>query len=99
MTASGARSATSAVAIARAVRAGELSARTVTEEALAEVAARNDELHAFLLVLGDEALAQADAVDATVAGGGDPSLLAGVPVALKDNLCAGDPHHLRVENP
>jgi aspartyl-tRNA(Asn)/glutamyl-tRNA(Gln) amidotransferase subunit A len=75
------------VEIAGAVRAGELSARTVTEEALAEVAARNDELHAFLLVLGDDALAAADAVDATVAGGGDAGPLAGVPVALKDNLC------------
>src|SRR5580658_9460617 len=76
-----------AVEISRAVRSGETSARAVIEEALAEVAARNDELHAFLLVLGDDALARADAVDAVVAGGGDPGPLAGVPVALKDNLC------------
>ncbi|HWE66268.1 MAG TPA: Asp-tRNA(Asn)/Glu-tRNA(Gln) amidotransferase subunit GatA [Acidimicrobiales bacterium] len=73
--------------IAAAVRAGERSAREVTEAALAAVAARDGELHAFLLVLREEALAQADAVDAMVAGGQDPGPLAGVPVAVKDNLC------------
>jgi len=73
--------------LAAAVRAGERSARTVTEEALAAVAAGDGEVHAFLTVMGDEALAQADAVDAAVAQGRDPGPLAGVPVALKDNLC------------
>jgi aspartyl-tRNA(Asn)/glutamyl-tRNA(Gln) amidotransferase subunit A len=74
-------------AVAAAVRSGQRSARAVAEEALAAVAARDAELHAFLEVLGDEALAQADAVDAAVARGEDPGPLAGVPVALKDNLC------------
>jgi len=73
--------------LAAAVRSGQRSAREVTEEALAAVAARDVELHVFLEVLGDEALAQADAVDGTVARGEDPGPLAGVPVALKDNLC------------
>src|ERR1700722_18558244 len=77
----------SARAIAAAVRSKERSARQVTEEALARVAGRDGELHAFLEVLGDEALAQADVVDATVARGEDPGPLAGVPIALKDNLC------------
>jgi aspartyl-tRNA(Asn)/glutamyl-tRNA(Gln) amidotransferase subunit A len=74
-------------ALAAAVRAGERSARQVTEEALADVAARDGELHTFLTVLGDEALARADEVDAAVARGVDPGPLAGVPLALKDNLC------------
>ncbi len=77
----------SARAIAVAVRTGERSARAVTEAALADVAARDDGIHAFLTVLRDEALAAADAVDAIVAAGGDPGPLAGVPIALKDNLC------------
>ena len=37
--------------------------------------------------LADEARDQAAAVDRTVAAGDDPGPLAGVPVALKDNLC------------
>jgi aspartyl-tRNA(Asn)/glutamyl-tRNA(Gln) amidotransferase subunit A len=77
----------SAHATAAAVRSGERSAREVTEEALATVAARDGELHAYLTVLGDAALDQADAVDAALAQGHDPGPLAGVPVALKDNLC------------
>jgi aspartyl-tRNA(Asn)/glutamyl-tRNA(Gln) amidotransferase subunit A len=76
-----------ALEIAADVRAGRRTARQVTEEALADIAARDGEFHAFLTVLGPEALAEADAVDATVAAGGDPGLLAGVPIALKDNLC------------
>src|SRR3984957_20611307 len=78
---------TGAGAVAAAVRSKERSARGVTEAALAAVAGRAGELHAFLEVLGDEALAQADVVDATVARGEDPGPLAGVPIALKDNLC------------
>ncbi len=74
-------------AVAAAVRSGQRSAREVTEEALASVAARDGETHAFLEVLTDTALAQAAAVDASVAEGRDPGPLAGVPVALKDNLC------------
>jgi aspartyl-tRNA(Asn)/glutamyl-tRNA(Gln) amidotransferase subunit A len=78
---------TTAVAIAAAVRAGELSAREVVEAHLSAIEARDVEIHAFNLVLADEARAAADAVDATVAAGGDPGPLAGVPLALKDNLC------------
>jgi aspartyl-tRNA(Asn)/glutamyl-tRNA(Gln) amidotransferase subunit A len=76
-----------AVSVAAAVRSGTRSARDVTEEALAAVAADDDRFHTFLDVMSDEAKAQADAVDALVAGGQDPGPLAGVPVALKDNLC------------
>ncbi len=77
----------SATAIAAAVRSGERSAREVTEAALAAIGAGDGDVHAFLLVLADHALAQADAVDAVVAAGGDPGPLAGVPIVLKDNLC------------
>ena len=76
-----------ALEIAAAVRAGERTARSVVEEHLAAIDAREAELHAFNLVMRDEALAAADAVDARVAAGEDPGPLAGVPVALKDNLC------------
>jgi len=76
-----------AAALAAAVRSGERSARSVVEEALQNVGATDAEVHAFVHVMGDEALKEADAVDAAVAAGRDPGPLAGVPVALKDNLC------------
>jgi aspartyl-tRNA(Asn)/glutamyl-tRNA(Gln) amidotransferase subunit A len=69
------------------VRAGEWSAVDVLEQHLAAIEAGDEAIHAFNLVTADEARAQARAVDRKVADGGDPGLLAGVPVALKDNLC------------
>jgi aspartyl-tRNA(Asn)/glutamyl-tRNA(Gln) amidotransferase subunit A len=73
--------------IAAMVRGGERTARSVVEEHLAAIDARDAQLHAFNHVMRDEALARADAIDATVRRGEDPGPLAGVPVALKDNLC------------
>jgi aspartyl-tRNA(Asn)/glutamyl-tRNA(Gln) amidotransferase subunit A len=78
---------TSASEIAGAVRAGSRRARDVVEEHLARIAERDAELHAFVTVTGDDARAAANAIDRTVEGGGDPGPLAGVPIALKDNLC------------
>src|SRR5262249_14762411 len=73
--------------IAAAVRSGDRSARSVVEEHLDAIRARDGEIHAFNLVMEEDALAAADAVDAAVGRGEDPGPLAGVPVALKDNLC------------
>jgi aspartyl-tRNA(Asn)/glutamyl-tRNA(Gln) amidotransferase subunit A len=77
----------SAVHLAAEVRSGERSARSVVEEHLSVIDTRERDIHAFNLVLRDEALAAADAIDASVARGHDPGPLAGVPIALKDNLC------------
>jgi aspartyl-tRNA(Asn)/glutamyl-tRNA(Gln) amidotransferase subunit A len=78
---------TKARPLAAAVRSGERTAREVTEEALAAVAADDGDLHCFLSVHQDAALTRADEVDAMLADGRDPGPLAGVPVALKDNMC------------
>ena len=76
-----------AAAIAQAVRAGERTAVDVVEEHLARIAGREPAVHAFNLVLADEARAAAARIDQVVSAGDDPGPLAGVPVALKDNLC------------
>jgi aspartyl-tRNA(Asn)/glutamyl-tRNA(Gln) amidotransferase subunit A len=76
-----------ATELATAVRTRERSAREVVDEHLDAIAARDPELHAFNRVMADEARAAAAAVDSVVARGDDPGPLAGVPVALKDNLC------------
>ena len=78
---------TSVVDIAAGVRSGSITAGEVVEAHLARIAAREADVHAFNLVLADEARAAAVAVDAAVARGQDPGPLAGVPVALKDNMC------------
>jgi aspartyl-tRNA(Asn)/glutamyl-tRNA(Gln) amidotransferase subunit A len=76
-----------ALEIARAVRAGERSAVDVVEEYLGRIDEREGDVHAFNLVHADRARAAAQAVDDAVKAGKDPGPLAGVPIALKDNLC------------
>jgi aspartyl-tRNA(Asn)/glutamyl-tRNA(Gln) amidotransferase subunit A len=73
--------------LANAVRSGARSAVDILDEHLAAIEAGDGAVHAFNLVTGEEARAEAVAVDRVVADGGDPGPLAGVPVALKDNLC------------
>ena len=77
----------SAIDTAAAVRAGTTSAREVVDEALGAIDDRDGEIHAFNLVLADDARAAAQRIDERVAAGDDPGPLAGVTVALKDNLC------------
>ena len=76
-----------AVDIAAGVRAGELSALEVLDAHLERVALREAEIHAFNHLTEEAARAAATELDRRVAAGEDPGPLAGVPVALKDNLC------------
>ena len=73
--------------IAWNVRNGVSKAVDVVERHLAEIARRDDEIHAFNLVLADAARARAIEIDDGVSLGRDMGPLAGVPVALKDNMC------------
>jgi aspartyl-tRNA(Asn)/glutamyl-tRNA(Gln) amidotransferase subunit A len=76
-----------AAGIAAAVASGERSARQVLDDHLARIDEREGEIHAFNHLLADEARARADQLDARIAAGEDVGPLAGVPIALKDNLC------------
>ena len=78
---------TTAFDIAAAVRSGSVKAVDVLDAHLARIAERDGAIHAFNLVTADAARAAAAAVDAKVAAGIDPGPLAGVPIALKDNMC------------
>jgi aspartyl-tRNA(Asn)/glutamyl-tRNA(Gln) amidotransferase subunit A len=77
----------SAFAIAEAVRRGERKATEVLEDYLTNIDRREKDIHAFNLVTVEQARAMAAGVDAKVAAGRDPGALAGVPIALKDNMC------------
>ena len=73
-----------AATLADMIAGGEVSSREVTQAHLDRIAAVEGDVHAFLHVSGERALAQADAVDRAVAAGEVASPLAGVPLALKD---------------
>ena len=76
-----------ALELAAAVRNGSRRATDVIEEALAAIAARDGDIRAFNLVTVERAREAARVLDARFAAGEPVGPLAGVPVALKDNLC------------
>ncbi len=77
----------SAQTIANDVRDGSSSAVAELQRSLARIAERNDELNVFLYVDVEGATAAASAIDERRSRGEDVGPLAGVPIALKDNLC------------
>jgi aspartyl-tRNA(Asn)/glutamyl-tRNA(Gln) amidotransferase subunit A len=77
----------SALQTATDVRGGATTALVEAERSLDAIRARNNELNVFVHLDEENTLATARRVDDQVARGEDPGPLAGVPVALKDNLC------------
>ncbi|MBC7431631.1 MAG: amidase, partial [Rubritepida sp.] len=75
----------SANEIARRVAARTLSATEVTEAALARLDAVNPAINAVVKPLHEEARTAAAALDAALARGESPGLLAGVPITIKVN--------------
>ena len=74
----------SAAEMATKLSAGEITAVELTQLHLDRIASVDAEVHAFLYVDTEGALAQAGAVDAKRKRGEKLSPLAGVPLALKD---------------
>jgi amidase len=68
------------------LRAGEVSAREVTEATLRRIERLDPGLRAYVTVAADRALAEADRLDARRRRGEPPGPLHGVPVAVKDTL-------------
>tara|TARA_B000000441_G_C21737243_1_gene350836 strand:+ start:464 stop:1723 length:1260 start_codon:yes stop_codon:yes gene_type:complete len=69
------------------LKLGEVSARELIDHKLARIAAVDPTLHAYLDVTADRARADANRIDEARAAGEDLPPLAGVPLAIKDNLC------------
>ncbi len=72
--------------LARRVRGREVSAAAALESALERTARVEPLVHAYLELFEEVARVRAGDIDRRVAAGEDPGPLAGVPVALKDNL-------------
>ncbi|SEH87049.1 aspartyl/glutamyl-tRNA(Asn/Gln) amidotransferase subunit A [Mycolicibacterium rutilum] len=80
-----------AATLATRIAAKEVSSTEVTRACLDQIAATDDQYHAFLHVAEEHALAAAATVDAAVAAGETlPSPLSGVPLALKDVFTTTD---------
>ncbi|MEN9746463.1 MAG: aspartyl/glutamyl-tRNA(Asn/Gln) amidotransferase subunit [Actinomycetota bacterium] len=75
------------VDIAQDIASGKTSAVEVLEQHLARITEREGEINAFNLVTTEQARATAQQVDADIKAGKPVGALAGVPVALKDNMC------------
>ena len=76
-----------AVEIANDVQTGATTAVAQLDAAYVAIEARNAELNVFLHLDKEGARKMAEAVDARVAAGENVGPLAGVPIAIKDNLC------------
>jgi aspartyl-tRNA(Asn)/glutamyl-tRNA(Gln) amidotransferase subunit A len=67
-----------------ALRAGGVSSRKLTENALERIFALDPAISAFVLIAAERALADADKADAAFAAGIDRGPMQGIPYALKD---------------
>ena len=76
-----------AVELAAAIKAGKTTAVEATEAVLSLMEERDEQLNCYVTVDKDKALAQARAVQQKIEAGELTGPLAGVPVAIKDNMC------------
>jgi aspartyl-tRNA(Asn)/glutamyl-tRNA(Gln) amidotransferase subunit A len=66
---------------------GEVSSRELVDHQLERIQSVDAQIHAFVELTADRARADADRIDAARAAGEELGALAGVPLAIKDNLC------------
>ena len=76
-----------AVELAKAIREGKTTAVKATQAVLDRIAAAEDAYHCYVTVERDKALQQAAEVQKKIEQGELTGPLAGVPFAIKDNMC------------
>lgn len=76
-----------AVELAAAIKAGKTTAVEATEAVLSLMEEKDEQLNCYVTVNKEKALAQAKAVQQKIEAGELTGPLAGVPVAIKDNMC------------
>ncbi len=75
-----------AISIAQKVRSGQIKAVDITREYLDRIKEKDGNINAFLEVFNKSALKKAEEVDLKASQGKPLGMLAGVPVAIKDNM-------------
>ena len=79
-----------ALELGQMIKNKEVSSVELTKDFLANIKKTDEKINAFITVLEDEAIMQAQAVQAKIDSGELTSPLAGVPMAIKDNICTKD---------
>lgn len=78
----------SATALSAAIKKGEVTVRQALDAVLAQIDQQEEELHCYITILPREDLyKEADRIQAAIDAGELTGPLAGVPAAIKDNLC------------
>ena len=77
----------SAYELAGMLRKGEVSSREITESVFKRIDEKEKTINAFITTTREIALKQAEHADTRFRRNKNPSLLNGIPVAVKDNLC------------
>jgi aspartyl-tRNA(Asn)/glutamyl-tRNA(Gln) amidotransferase subunit A len=74
-------------ALREKIAGGKIKSADVVEQVLKRIGELDVRIGAYISVLGDYAMSRARQVDAKVARGEPVGALAGVPIAVKDNMC------------
>ena len=69
------------------IKSGELTSEAVVQSYIDEISKTESSVNAFLTLTCDEALAKAKEIDAKIKAGETLGALAGIPIAIKDNIC------------
>lgn len=76
-----------AVRLSEKIKSGEVTVKEAAEASLQAIKSKEKEIHAFITVDEEGALRQAEEVQKKIEKGEQTGPLAGVPVAIKDNIC------------
>ena len=79
-----------AVEIGKKIKSGEISVREAVQASLDQIDRVEKDVHSFVTIDKEEALKRADEVQKLIDDGTLTGPLAGVPVAIKDNMCTKD---------
>lgn len=73
--------------VAEKLKSGEITSVSLTQACLGQIEKMDNDIHAFLSVLNNDAMAAAEASDKRRSQGKELSEIDGVVIAIKDNMC------------